>query len=123
MASSHIWSIISGVKGINDIEKKLRENYPHNYGTYMPDPLGWLKHGWFKDQEELFNMVNKSSINVKYVGDGDFKRIDKLNQTLQKINPLTKKIELQVYSDFIPLRKDQKDYLLINDLVVNSLIK
>lgn len=123
MASSHIWSIISGVKGINDIEKKLRENYPHNYGTYMPPPLGWLKHGWFKDQEELFNMVNKSSINVKYVGDGDFKRIDKLNQTLQKINPLTKKIELQVYSDFIPLRKDQKDYLLINDLVVNSLIK
>ena len=89
----------------------------------MPDPLGGLKYGWFKDQEELFNMVDKSSINVKYVGDSDFNRIDKINQTLQTINSISRKIELQAYSDFIPLRKDQKDYLLINDLVVNSLIK
>ena len=123
MASSHIWSIISGVKGMNDIQLKLRQNYPRNYGTYMPDPLGWLKHGWFKDQEDLYKMVSKSTINIKYVGDGEFKRIDKLNQTVDKINSLLPRVKLQYYSDFIPLRKDQKDYLIINDLVVNSLIK
>ena len=123
MASSHIWSIITGVKGINDVRKKLIDNYPRNYGVYRPPPLDWLKHGWFKDQEQLYKMVNQSTINVKYVGDGELKRIDKLNQTLETVKNYIPKIPLQFYSDFIPLRKDQKDYLAINNLIVNSLIK
>jgi FkbM family methyltransferase len=123
MASSHIWSIISGVKGINDIQLKLRQTYPRNYGVLCPPPLQWLKHGWFKDQEELFKMIDNTHINIKYIGDKEFNRIDKLNQTIDKINKLSKKINLQCYSDFIPLRKEQKDYLAINELVVNSLIK
>ena len=123
MASSHIWSIITGVKGINDVRKKLIDNYPRNYGVYSPPPLDWLKHGWFKDQEQLYKMVNESTINVKYVGDSELKRIDKLNQTLETIKHYIPKIPLQYYSDFIPLRKDQKDYLAINNLIVNSLIK
>ncbi len=121
MASSSMWGKVNGCKNIDDIKKKLIVNYPTNYGQYMPDPLGWLKYGWFKDQELLYEMVIKSNVRIRFIGDDNFNRIDKLNQSIEKIAILQPNIKKGIYGDFIPLRPDQENFEIINNMVVNSI--
>ena len=66
-------------------------------------------------------MVIKSNVNIKFIGDKDFNRIDKLNQSIEKIAVLQPKIKRGDYSDFIPLRPDQENFDVINNMVVNSI--
>ena len=121
IASSRIWTKINECTNIDDVKKKLIVNYPSNYGVYRPSPLDWLKWGWFEDQEILYKMVIKSNVNIKFIGDKDFNRIDKLNQSIEKIAVLQPKIKRGDYSDFIPLRPDQENFDVINNMVVNSI--
>jgi len=121
IASSRIWTKINECTNIDDVKKKLIVNYPNNYGVYRPSPLDWLKWGWFEDQEILYKMVIKSNVNIKFIGDKDFNRIDKLNQSIEKIAVLQPKIKRGDYSDFIPLRPDQENFDVINNMVVNSI--
>ena len=123
MASSSMWSKVTGVKTLEQLKQKLITNYPINYGELYPYPMDWCRKGWFKDQEVLYELLVESAIKIKYVGDKKFCRIDKLNQSISKITKVIPSIKSGSISDFIPLRKDQKDFEEINDLVVSSLLK
>jgi FkbM family methyltransferase len=122
MASSEIWQKLNNCYNEEDIKKALIKSYPSNYGEYMPKPLDWLKYGWFKDQEELYNLIKKSKIENIRLGDKLFNRIDKINLTIEKVENLKKDIINKKFSDFIPCRKDNKNYKEINNLVINYLI-
>lgn len=120
IASSEVWRKVNGVNNIQDVCIKLIENYPINYGELMPPPLDWLRVGWFKDQELLFDFVKMSNIKHHIVGDGLFKRIDKsYHFTLDKASAIKVKDK---YSDFIPPRKGFPDWKQVISTIVNKLI-
>ena len=120
IASSEVWRKVNGVNNIQDVCIKLIENYPIDYGELMPPPMDWLRCGWFKDQELLFDFVKMSNVKHHIVGDALFKRIDKSHHfTLDKANAINVKNK---YSDFIPPRKDFPDWKPVISTIVNKLI-
>ena len=122
IASSKIWQKLTGVISLEDLKDNLCKTYPENYGEKCP-PHFFHNIGWFTDQEVLFKLVEKSNIKIKYVGDKNFKRLDRLNQSIEKMTKVICNIKSGVFSDFNNIRNDTENYKLINKIVIDNLLK
>jgi hypothetical protein len=123
IASSKMWSKLTGVNSIENVKEKLIQFYPENYGEKCEPPLDWLRKGWYRDQEVLFKLVETSNIKINYVGDKNFNRLDRLNQTLEKMTKVICNIKSGIYSDFNNIRNETENYKELNKLVIDNLLK
>jgi hypothetical protein len=123
IASSKIWSCLTGVTSLEELKQILCKNYPEDYNERCPPPNSWLGKGWFQDQKVLFNLVEKSNIKMIFVGDENYNRLDRHYQSKENITKVISDIKLGKFSDFNNLRNEYENYKELNNIVVDGLLK